>query len=58
MHQKSFYGRFGKPHWKIRLYGGFNHNVQWRGKYVTQNSTSGLNQNPSDWIDYLHVITG
>ncbi len=29
LHQKSFYGRFGKPGWKIKLYGGFNHQVTW-----------------------------
>jgi hypothetical protein len=29
LHQKSFYGRFGKPSWKVKLYGGFNHQVTW-----------------------------
>ncbi len=29
LHQKSFYGRFGKPNWKLKLYGGFNHQVIW-----------------------------
>lgn len=28
-HQKSLYGRFGKPAWKWKLYGGFNHEVFW-----------------------------
>ncbi len=28
-HQKSFYGRLGKPDWKIKLLGGFNHQVYW-----------------------------
>jgi hypothetical protein len=28
-HQKSFYGRLGKPEWKLQLYGGFNHQVFW-----------------------------
>ena len=27
LHQKSLYGRFGKPEWKLKLYGGFNHQV-------------------------------
>lgn len=58
LHQKTLYGRFGKPHWKIILYGGFNHNVQWGGKYVIKNQPYGRNQNPSDWIDYFYVITG
>lgn len=29
LHQKSFYGRFGKKDWKFKLYGGFNHQVFW-----------------------------
>ena len=29
LHQKSFYGRFGKPSWKLKMYGGFNHQVTW-----------------------------
>jgi len=29
LHQKSLYGRFGKPDWKLKLYGGFNHQVFW-----------------------------
>lgn len=28
-HQKSFYARLGKPNWKVKLYGGFNHQVIW-----------------------------
>ena len=28
-HQKSFYGRFGKPGWKFKFYAGFNHQVYW-----------------------------
>ena len=31
LHQKTLYGRIGKPHWKISLYSGFNHQVQWGG---------------------------
>lgn len=29
LHQKSLYGRLGKPHWRLNLYGGINHQVQW-----------------------------
>jgi len=29
LHQKSLHGRLGKKHWKIRLYGGFNHTAMW-----------------------------
>lgn len=28
-HQKSLYVRFGKPDWRLKLYGGFNHQVYW-----------------------------
>lgn len=28
-HQKSFYARLGKSSWKVRFYGGFNHQVIW-----------------------------
>ncbi|WP_165940233.1 capsule assembly Wzi family protein [Dyadobacter psychrotolerans] len=28
-HQKSFYARLGKPAWKTKIYGGFNHQVMW-----------------------------
>jgi len=28
-HQKSLYGRIGKEQWKVRLFGGFNHQVFW-----------------------------
>lgn len=28
-HQKSFYARLGKPCWRLKLYGGFNHQAFW-----------------------------
>lgn len=31
LHQSSFYGRLGKPTWRVRVYGGFNHQVMWGG---------------------------
>ena len=31
LHQKSLYGRIGKPNWPIKFYGGFNHQAQWGG---------------------------
>ena len=31
-HQKSLYGRLGKPNWKIKFYGGMNHQVLWGGE--------------------------
>ena len=29
LHELTFYGRLGKPDWKIKLYGGLNHQVIW-----------------------------
>jgi hypothetical protein len=29
LHQKAFYGRIGKPNWKVKLYGGILHSAQW-----------------------------
>ena len=38
-HQKALYARIGKADSKLKLYGGFNHQVQWGGKgkyFVTE----------------------
>jgi len=54
LHQKSFYGRFGKPDWKLKLYGGFNHQVYWGNEkelYVDLFTLSPMQT-------YLYVITG
>lgn len=32
LHQMYAYGRIGKPTWRFRLYGGFNHEVIWAGQ--------------------------
>ena len=58
LHQKTLYARLGKPNWPFRLYGGFNHNVQWGGKIVTPNKYTVRDRLPSDWIDYWYVISG
>ncbi len=41
LHQKMLYIRIGKPASRLKLYGGFNHQVQWGGKtpYETVNGT-------------------
>jgi hypothetical protein len=53
-HQKSFYGRFGKPEWRIRLYGGFNHEVFWGSEKIRYGSWYTL----SNWETYLYVLQG
>lgn len=57
LHQKSFYGRIGKPTSRIKLYGGLNHQVQWAGG-TDQLSVPFIegNQFPSSLKDYWYVI--
>jgi hypothetical protein len=54
IHQKSLYGRFGKPEWKWKLYGGFNHQVLWGDEKYTYGDSFTL----SPFMTYLYVITG
>ncbi|GAB3929241.1 capsule assembly Wzi family protein [Larkinella terrae] len=59
LHQKVLYVRLGKPSWKVKLYGGFNHQVQWGG--VANNVDNGLTKNgvlPQSWQSYLFMVTG
>ncbi len=62
LHQKSLYGRVGKPHWKAKFYGGFNHQVQWGGKlavpFVDVNTGDLITKLPTGWGTYLNVVTG
>lgn len=53
-HQKSLYGRFGKPLWRLKFYGGFNHQVVWgdEQKYYLDDYTLTPIQT------YFYVITG
>lgn len=54
LHQKSLYGRFGKPGWKFKLYGGLNHQVVWGNE---QNFyTFDYTLTPVE--TYLYVLTG
>ncbi|WP_416448245.1 hypothetical protein ACH3PA_13145 [Leeuwenhoekiella sp. A2] len=52
-HQKSLYGRFGKPGWKLHLYGGFNHNAFW-GNTINYEPSFRL----SNWQEYWYTISG
>jgi len=61
LHQKWIYGRLGKPNWKIKFYGGFNHQVQWGGRYSSpQRDSNGLiiDKLPSGLNSYLNVVSG
>jgi len=54
LHQLSFYGRFGKPGWKLKLFGGFNHQAQWGSEPEYYGSYYTL----SDLECYWYVISG
>lgn len=59
LHQKALYVRLGKPNWRLKLYGGFNHQVMWGG--TTTQLPGGLIKNnllPSTFRDYLDVVSG
>lgn len=53
-HQKSFYGRFGKPEWKWKLFGGFSHQVYYGSEYEYY----GSNYTLSDLERYWYIISG
>lgn len=53
-HQKSLYGRFGKPEWKWKLYGGFNHQAFWGSEDIYY----GTDYTLSPIQAYFYVITG
>lgn len=54
LHQKSLYGRFGKPEWKWKFYGGFNHQVFWGSEKQYFGEIYTLSPSKT----YLYVITG
>ena len=62
LHQKSFYGRLGKPSWKIKVIAGFNHQVQWGGKptvpFYDKISEQMISSFGSDISTYFNVVTG
>lgn len=52
-HQKSFYARLGKPSWRLKLYGGINHQVYWG----QEDKVFGKSYTLSNWQTYLYVVT-
>ena len=59
LHQKSLYGRLGKPRWPVKFYAGFNHQAQWGG--VTDQLPESIVKNghfPASLQDYLFVTVG
>ena len=54
LHQKSLYGRFGKPSWRIKFYAGLNHQVVWGSEqdyYLDDYTLTPLQT-------YYYVVTG
>jgi hypothetical protein len=53
-HQKSLYVRIARPNWRVKLYGGINHQVFWGDERVTFGKDYELNNIQSFW----YVVTG
>lgn len=53
LHQKSLYGRIGKPDSFINIFGGINHQVSWGGKLKIHQD----NPYPSSLNAYFYVVT-
>jgi hypothetical protein len=60
LHQKSLYGRIGRPNSKIKLYGGILHHAQWGGtpKYgIPEWDTRYVNGKfPTGWYVYRNIL--
>jgi hypothetical protein len=53
-HHASFYGRFGKPDWKLKLYGAVNHDVIWGSDKIIFGDQYNLNNAEA----FFYVVTG
>ena len=42
LHQKTFYGRIGRPKAKFKFYAGLTHNVQWSGEHALPDGTTDI----------------
>ena len=60
LHQSSFYGRLGKPSWRVKLYGGANHQVMWAGysNYLDTTVVAANGQLPSGIKYFPAVVLG
>jgi hypothetical protein len=55
LHQKTFYGRFGRENWKLQLYGGINHLAFWGSEKAIYGSDKFTLTNAES---LLYVATG
>ncbi|MCK8493523.1 capsule assembly Wzi family protein [Spirosoma sp. RP8] len=60
LHQKYIYARLGKPSWRMRFYGGLNHQVQWGGHadYLVGTQLAVNGHLPTSFQDYLSMVIG
>ena len=62
LHQKSLYVKIGKPNWKIRMIGGFNHQVLWGGRptkpFYDNISKQVISNFGNDFPTYLNAVSG
>lgn len=61
LHQKSFYGQYGTKNAPVKLFAGFNHQVQWGGKLLYDDPDNQIGFNgkiPTTFRDYFYVVTG
>lgn len=56
LHQKSLYGRLGKPNSKISIFAGLNHQVDWGGESKTKIG-SVYDYYPSGVSTYFYVVS-
>ena len=54
LHQKSLYIRLGKPEWRVKLLGGFNHQALWGSEQEYYHEDFVL----SPFKTYLYILTG
>ena len=53
-HESTLFARFGKPNWRLRLYGGINHEVIWGSDKAIFQEQYNLNQTQA----FYYVVTG
>lgn len=62
LHQKSLYIRIGKPFWKAKMIGGFNHQVQWGGyptlPFFDKISNQTITKYNNDFSTFIQIATG
>lgn len=60
LHQKSIYAKLGTERWKIVFLAGFNHQVQFGGKFKDNRQLSSINKGyfPKSFQDYIWVVSG